>query len=287
MGTKGSLMDDFDGRVAVVTGAASGIGLGIARTAARAGMRVVLSDVEEPALLEAEKEVAALGAETLAVRTDVSKADDVDALAAASYDTFGAVHLLCNNAGVFQGGVSWKRTDADWDWVLGVNVYGIIHGIRAFVPRMLESREPGHIVNTASVAGITTVAYSAPYVVSKFAAAALTECLAHDLRAEGATSIGVSCLVPGAVDTKIAHSTRNRPDEPPSEVQASDHHFVADMLADMTATRGRHPDEAGEIVFDGVRNGQFWITTMDSYEELLRPRLDAMLAGDLPPGAQY
>ncbi len=188
-------MDEFGGKVAVVTGAASGIGGGIARQAAREGMKVVLADVEAEPLAASERGVADLGAETLAVPTDVTSAEAVQALAAAAYDRFGAVHLLCNNAGVFQAGVVWERTRADWEWVMGVNFWGVLNGIQAFVPRMLEAGEPAHIVNTSSMAGVTTVAYSGPYVVSKFACAALTECLAHDMRAQG-TNIGVSCLVP-------------------------------------------------------------------------------------------
>ena len=279
-------MEDFAGRVAVVTGAASGIGRGLARHAAREGMRVVLADVEAVALDEAAREVAGIGAETLAVRTDVSREADVQALATAAYERFGAVHLLCNNAGVFQAGVVWQRTQADWDWVVGVNVWGILHGIRAFVPRLLEQGGDAHIVNTASMAGLISVAYSGPYVVSKFAAAALTECLAHDLRAQGA-SIGVSCLVPGLVDTRIADSTRNRPDEPPSEVTAPDHHFVAQVLREQTTAGGRHPDEVAAIVFDAVRSGQFWIPTTDGYDELVRGRYDALLARRMPPTAQF
>jgi NAD(P)-dependent dehydrogenase (short-subunit alcohol dehydrogenase family) len=279
-------MDQFAGRVAVVTGAASGIGRGLARTAAREGMKVVLADVEAAALEEAAAEVAEIGGEVHAVPTDVSREDQVEALAARAYDAFGAVHLLCNNAGVFQAGVSWQRTQADWDWVFGVNVWGVLHGIRAFVPRMLEQGDEAHIVNTASMAGMLTVAYSGPYVVSKFAAAALTECLAHDLRAQRA-SIGVSCLVPGVVDTRIADSTRNRPDEAPGESQAQDHYFVADILREKTQTEGRHPDEVGEMVFDAVRAGRFWIPTTDSYEQLLQPRFDSMLTYDLAPSAQF
>jgi NAD(P)-dependent dehydrogenase (short-subunit alcohol dehydrogenase family) len=279
-------MEEFEGRVAVVTGAASGIGRGLARHAAREGMHVVLADVEAEALDEAAADVTELGAETLVVRTDVSREADVQALAAAAYDRFGAVHLLCNNAGVFQAGVVWQRTQADWDWVVGVNVWGILHGIRAFVPRLLEQGGDAHIVNTASMAGLISVAYSGPYVVSKFAAAALTECLAHDLRAQDAT-IGVSCLVPGLVDTRIADSTRNRPDEPPSEVTAADHHFVAGVLREQTSTGGRHPDEVAAIVFDAVRAGQFWIPTTDGYDELIRGRYEALLERRMPPTAQF
>jgi len=279
-------MDDFAGRVAVVTGAASGIGRGLARHAAREGMRVVLADVEAPALEDAVAEVRDLGADAFGIRTDVSRADDVEALADQTFDRFGAAHLLCNNAGVFQAGVVWQRTQADWDWVMGVNVWGILHAIRAFVPRLLEQDTDAHIVNTASMAGLITVAYSGPYVVSKFAAAALTECLAHDLRAQGST-IGVSCLVPGLVDTRIADSTRNRPDEPPSEVTAPDHHFVADVLKQQTSTGGRHPDEVAAIVFDAVRARQFWIPTTDGFEALVRNRYDALLDRAISVPAEF
>jgi NAD(P)-dependent dehydrogenase (short-subunit alcohol dehydrogenase family) len=279
-------MDDFAGKVAVVTGAASGIGGGIARQAAREGMKVVLADIEAEALAGAEASVADLSAETLAVPTDVTSADSVAALATAAYDRFGAVHLLCNNAGVFQAGVVWERTRADWEWVMGVNFWGVLNGIQAFVPRMLDVGEPAHIVNTSSMAGVTTVAYSGPYVVSKFACAALTECLAHDMRAQG-TNIGVSCLVPGAVATNIASSGRNRPDEPPSEAQAPDHAFTEQMLADLLATKGREPDDAGAIVFDGLRAGKFWISTTEDYERLMSERFDALRACALPMGADY
>jgi NAD(P)-dependent dehydrogenase (short-subunit alcohol dehydrogenase family) len=280
-------MDEFRGRVAVITGAASGIGRGLARTAAREGMRVVMSDIEAPALDEAAAEVAALGTETLAVTTDVSDAASVDELAAAAFDTFGGAHLVCLNAGVFQAGVSWKRTEADWDWVLGVNLWGPIHGVRSFMPRLVEQGEPAHVVITASMAGMLTVAYSGPYVVSKFAAAALAECVAHDVRAEGAEHIGVSCLVPGSVDTRIGWSERNRKDEPPSEATAADHVFVAEALRQMTSTQGRSPDEAAEMVFAGVRAGDFWIPTTESYEDLLRPRYDAVLRRELSSSAQF
>ena len=280
-------MDDFGGKVAVITGAASGIGRGLARTAAREGMRVVLADIEAPALEEASEEVASLGAETLVVTTDVTNAVAVDELAAAAFDVFGGAHLVCLNAGVFQAGVSWLRTEADWAWVLGVNLWGPIHGVRAFVPRLIEQGEPAHVVITASMAGMLTVAYSGPYVVSKFAAAALAECVAHDLRAQEAQHVGVSCLVPGSVDTRIGWSDRNREDEPPSEATAADHVFVAEALREMTSTQGRPPDEAAEMVFAGIRAGDFWIPTTERYEDLLRPRYDAVLRKELSSAAQF
>jgi NAD(P)-dependent dehydrogenase (short-subunit alcohol dehydrogenase family) len=275
-------MEQFSDRVAVVTGAGSGIGRALATHAAREEMRVVIADVEVSALEETAAEVETAGAEVVVVPTDVSRADQVDELARLAYERFGAVHLLCNNAGVFQAGVSWQRDLADWEWVLSVNLWGVLHGIRAFVPRMLDGGDEGHIVNTSSLAGLITGAYSAPYITSKFAVLALTECLAHDLRAHGAP-IGVSVLVPGLVDTRIAHSMRNRPDEPPGEAQAPDHYLVEQALRDLLTRGGRPPDEVAGLVFDAVRTGRFFITTSDATESILRERYDAVLAGDLPP----
>jgi NAD(P)-dependent dehydrogenase (short-subunit alcohol dehydrogenase family) len=150
---------------------------------------------------------------------------------------------------------------------------------------MLEGGEEGHIVNTSSLAGVVTFGYSAPYVASKFAVLGMTECLAHDLAGVGAP-IGVSVLTPGLVDTGIAYSTRNRPDEPPSEAQAPDHHFVEQALRDMTGNQGRHPDEVGDLVFEAVRAGTFFINTTDAVP-MLRERFDAVLAGNLPPSAAF
>jgi NAD(P)-dependent dehydrogenase (short-subunit alcohol dehydrogenase family) len=279
-------MERFTDRVAVVTGAGSGIGRALAKHAAREGMRVVIADVELSALEESAAQVESAGAEVVVVPTDVSRADQVDALADLAYERFGAVHVLCNNAGVFQAGITWQRELADWEWVMGVNFWGVLHGIRSFVPRMIEAGDEGHVVNTSSVAGLITGGYSAPYIASKFAVLALTECLAHDLRAEG-TGVGASVLVPGLVDTKIAYSTRNRPDEPPSEAQAPDHHLVEQALRDMLERGGRPPDEVAALVFDAVRSGRFFITTSDATESMLRERFDAVLAGDLPPISQW
>ena len=280
------MIEDLAGRVAVVTGAASGIGQGLARRSVAEGMRLVMADVEEEALKEAASELEGAGSEVLAVRCDVSKPEQVESLAAEAYDRFGAVHLLCNNAGVFQGGIAWERTLADWEWVMGVNFWGMLHGIRSFVPRMLAGGEEGHIVNTSSLAGLLSMGYSGPYVASKFAALALTECLGHDLASQGAP-IGVSVLTPQLVDTKIADAARNRPDEPPSEAQAPDAHFVAGALRDLTAHQGMPPDEVAGIVFDAVQAGRFYIYTHDSTGELLKARFDAVLDQRLSSTTQF
>src|SRR5262245_34708822 len=174
-------MKEFTGKVAVVTGAASGIGRALAERFARAGMKVVLADVETGALEEAAREIRATGAPTLAVRTDVSKAADVEGLARATLDAFGAVHILCNNAGVALGGPCWMHTVADWEWVLGVNLWGVIHGVRVFTPIMLSQGGEGHIVNTASLAGLFSGPGSAIYNVTKHGVVTLSETLSQEL----------------------------------------------------------------------------------------------------------
>ncbi len=278
------MLAELSDKVAVVTGAASGIGRGLVQRCAQAGMRVVAADVEAGALDETVASVAP-GSTVIGVVTDVSEGAAVEALAARAYDTFGAVHLLCNNAGVFQAGVLWERTVADWEWVLGVNVWGIIHGIRAFVPRMIASGEPGHIVNTSSLAGVVSNAYSGPYTTSKFAALGLSECLAHDLAAANA-AIGASVLVPGAVNTRIAESTRNRPESFADGLGAPDAAFVDQMLAKQSET-GADPLDVADLVLDAVRTGQFLIPTSPGYSQQITHRAEALLALQAPHGLPF
>jgi NAD(P)-dependent dehydrogenase (short-subunit alcohol dehydrogenase family) len=205
-------MENLSGRVAVVTGGASGIGRALAEKLGGEGMKVVLADVEPGALEAAARELRARGVETLAVATDVTKPDQVARLADETLEEFGGVHVVCNNAGVFAGGLCWTQPVADYEWVLGVNMWGVIHGIRTFVPIMLERGEEGHIVNTASMAALTANPYAAAYHMSKHAVLALSEVLYHELRGLGA-KIGVSALCPEAVATKIDDCERNRPSE--------------------------------------------------------------------------
>ena len=276
------MIADLSDKVAVITGAGSGIGRALAVRCGEEGMHVVAADVEQGALDETVKLV---GGDALGVRCDVSDGASVDALAATAYDAFGAVHLLCNNAGVFQAGLLWERTVADWEWVLGVNAWGIIHGIRAFVPRMIAGGEEGHVVNTSSLAGLVSNAYSGPYNVSKFAALGLTESLAHDLKATGAR-IGASVLVPGSVDTRIAESTRNRPSSLDDGMGAEDAAFVDKALADMVST-GVAPSAVAGLVVDAVRAGQFVIPTSAGYDEQIRTRAASLLAREAPHGLPF
>ena len=278
-------MNEFAGRVAVITGAGSGIGRALAESAAYQQMHVVAADIESPALEETVEIVRATGAQAIGVVTDVSDADAVEQLAEAAFGEFGAVHLLCNNAGVFSGGFVWERTVADWEWAMGVNLYGIVHAIRSFVPRMMAAGEPGHIVNTASMGGLITNAYSGPYYASKFAAVGVTECLAHDLEAVGAP-IGVSVLVPSLIATNIGYSERNRGErfvDRNAPGMTDDEEFVTQMIRESTAA-GMPPAEVAEIVFTAVRNEQFYIPTKPSYHDQITSRYEAMQQLNLAPG---
>ena len=206
-------MQDFKDKVAVVTGAASGIGRALAERCIQEGMRVVLADVEEAALVQTEQALKATGAEVLAIRTDVAKAGDVAALAEQTLQTFGAVHLLCNNAGVAAGSTIWESMLADWQWVMDVNLWGVIHGTQVFAPHMIERGRPGLIINTGSKQGITTPPGEPAYNVSKAGVKAFTEALQHELRNTAGCRITAHLLIPGHVFTGL--TARGRTEKPP------------------------------------------------------------------------
>lgn len=257
-------MERLEGRVAVVTGAASGIGYALAERFLVEGMQVVLADVEEPALLRAREALDPDGQRTLAVRTDVSVWEDVAALADATYQGFGEAHITCNNAGVAgtqvrRGGI-WARDLRDWQWIMGVNLWGVIHGVHAFLPRMLERGSEGHIVNTASVAGI--VPGTSIYSVTKHAVVAFSEALYQQL-AIATASVGVSVLCPGSVQTNILDAERNRPDhlktEPP---QPSERDRRADEAGRKALATGQRPEQIAAAVVDGILAGRFYILAM-------------------------
>jgi NAD(P)-dependent dehydrogenase (short-subunit alcohol dehydrogenase family) len=269
---------ELDGTTAVVTGAGSGIGRALAHAFAGAGARLAVADVEAGALGETARQLADAGATAIADVVDVSDGAAVRAFAARVDAELGGVDVLCNNAGVFAGGLIWERPDADFEWVMGVNFYGIVHGIQAFVPGMIERGRPGHVVNTCSAAGLFPSAFSAPYTASKFAAFALTESLAGELAASGAP-IGVTALCPGAVRTGIGHSERNRPDEPPAATESSE--FVEQALRDLTE-RGAPPEEVAAMVLDAIRVNRYLQLTHDGYIGALRTRTEELLAGGVP-----
>ncbi len=254
-------MQQLDGRVAVVTGGASGIGLALARRFAAEGMCVVIGDVEEPALDTAVSELRATGATVEGVWTDVADAASVQHLADVAVERFGAIHVACNNAGVAAGGLSWEVDLHDWQWVLGVNLWGVVHGVRAFVPVMVDQGE-GHVVNTASIAGLTTVPLMGPYTVSKHAVVALSETLHHEL-ALTAPHVGVSVLCPGWVRTNIADSARNRPGGAP----AADVAAPAAGVMRGFIEQGMAPDAVAGQVLDAIREQRFWILTHDAESE--------------------
>jgi NAD(P)-dependent dehydrogenase (short-subunit alcohol dehydrogenase family) len=278
-------MQDFAGKVAVITGAASGIGKALTEKCIAEGMHVVMADIEEAVL---DKVAAELQATTnnsvLPIVTNVAIEAELRKVLDETLELHGAVHLLFNNAGVGGGGNSWNATQKDWEWVLGVNLWSVIYGLRVFVPQMLSQGEPCHIVNTASVAGLIGGSTNALYSVTKHGVVALTENLLVDLRAEGAR-IGCSVLCPGFVNTNIFDSGRNRPaelaneEEPPAPTAEDEQRFA--MFQEILR-QGMQPPEIAEIVFDAIRADRLYILTHDHFDEMIRARAENMINGTNP-----
>ncbi|HUI48839.1 MAG TPA: SDR family NAD(P)-dependent oxidoreductase [Acidimicrobiia bacterium] len=252
-------MQDLEGKVAVVTGGASGIGSALARRFAAEGARVVIGDVEKPALDDAVSELRRAGADAEGVVTDVTDPAQMQGLADAAIARFGHVHVFCNNAGVGSGGLSWEMPLSTWEWVIGVDLWGVIHGVRTFVPLLMQEAE-GYIVNTASVAGLVAAPFMGPYNASKHAVVAISETLQHEL-AMTAPHVKVSVLCPGWVNTNIADSARNRPAAlQETRADATD---GAELLRAFIAS-GMSPDDVAAQVRDAMRDERFWILTHDA-----------------------
>jgi len=269
-------MKDFKSKVAVVTGAASGIGRALAERCAQEGMKVVLADVEPGALAEVEANLQAGGGTALAVRTDVSQARDVEALAQKTLEAFGAVHLLCNNAGVATNGTVWESSLTDWEWVMGVNLWGVVHGVRTFIPIMLAQDTVCHVVNTASLSGLMSFPRASVYAVSKHGVVTLSEALHHEL-AEHGGNVKVSVLCPGLVQTRIVDCARNRPERLTAtasmgSVEAAGWETLRQQM--QTATP---PAQIADGVFQAIRAERFYIFPHPEGKDWIRTRMEDIL----------
>lgn len=265
-------MDELNGKVGVVTGAASGIGRAVALRFAAEGMKVVLADIEADRLAATVDEITATGAEAIGVVTDVRHEEEIQALADATIEAFGAVHVVHNNAGVVTAAPLEELTTADWEWVLGVDLWSVIFGVKVFLP-LLKAGGEGHIVNTASTAGLQANAGIGPYNVAKFGVVALTETLALELR--DTPNVSTSVLCPGAINTRIVESERNRPSELADHVETS---VGADFIEGSSAilAKGMDPSEVADLVVDGIRNDRFWLITHEPWKQLMIDRATAL-----------
>ena len=268
-------MESFTGKVAVVTGAGSGIGRGLAQAFAAEGMRVVAADLDEARLGAIVDELQDQGVECFGHVTDVGDAGAVEALAAATYDRFGAAHVVCNNAGVSSYGRQWETTLADWQWVLDACLWGVIHGIRSFVPRMLDAGDPGHVVNTASFGGLIGSPNLGPYSAAKHAVVGISK----GLRAELAkTPVDVSVLCPGEVRTSIFATTRARIESAAEGGLGPRQQKMFDLISGRLDTAGVEPADAAAMVVDAVRDHRFWVLpNVAAYVPLLQDEIEELL----------
>ena len=275
-------MEDFKNKVAVITGAASGIGRALAHQCVSEGMSVVLSDIDESGLRELEKELLSAGAPILSVPTDVRDTSSVESLAEKAQGHFGSIHLVFNNAGVMLGGCAWERTEDDWRWVMDVNFYGVLNGVRTFMPILIDQGESAHIVNTASIGGLMVGPFLSPYIVSKHAVVALTESVYYELQTLD-VKVGISALCPGPISTGIAHSERVRPEDRPESrpLESEMERSFDEMLTEGVRT-GLDPSEVGPMVFSALREDRFWIYTHPMDESSILPRARSIVEGSNP-----
>ncbi len=274
-------MKEFAGKTAVVTGGASGIGKAMALRWGSLGMKVALADVEPDALQDTTLELQKQGIEVLPVVTDVREAEQVQALAEKSREAFGAVHLICNNAGVFAGGTVWESAVEDYAWQMGVNLWGVIHGLRSFVPILIEQDEEAHIVNTASMAAVTTLPFAGVYHMTKHAVLALSECLYHELKLT-APKVGVSALCPELVKTQIDAAERNRPTGLRSQAPPSPGQAAAQAAIRSGVAGGIDPAQIALRVERAVREDRFYILSDEGFRRSCETRLEDVRLGRNP-----
>ena len=272
-------MNDLTGRVAVVTGAASGIGRAVAEALARQGMRVVLADIDTAALNEACDELTAAGLDVHGVQTDVSSESDIDRLAALTIEQYKRVDVVHNNAGVVASGLIEEISTSAWEWVLGVDLWSVIYGARAFAP-ILKQQGSGHIINTASTAGLQASPGIGPYNVAKFGVIGLSETLRLECEPH---NVGVSVLCPGAVNTRIVDAERNRPKHvPPSSGDAADR--FTEKSSQLLRTQGLPPENVASMVVDAIQQNRFWVLTHPDWYDVLDARATGMRTGTLHRG---
>jgi len=272
-------MKEFKGKTAVVTGAASGIGYALAKRFAQEKMNIVLADIEQDALDAAVTKISNLGVEAVGIAVDVMDKNSVQSLTKQSIDAFGNIHILCNNAGVAPPAIDeaiWDHDMSDWDWVMGVNFYGVLYGIQSFLPHMIEHQEEGHVLNTVSMAGILGLEGS--YGVSKFAALSLSEGLFQSLKKIN-SKIGTSVLCPGFVATNIIDSQRNRPEHLSSDKKSN---FLLKQLASSVLKRGKKPDEIATRAIEAIQANNFYILPHPIYDERVKDRYERILARTEP-----
>jgi NAD(P)-dependent dehydrogenase (short-subunit alcohol dehydrogenase family) len=280
--TKERRMRELTGKVAVVTGAASGIGRAMAERFAREGMKIVLADIEEQPLGEAREAIAASGAEAIAVRTDVARWEQVEELQRRTFETFGTAHIVCNNAGVSVTGPTWQLSQADWEWILGVNLWSVIHGIRAFVPRLVDQKE-GHVVNTASIAGLIAAPGMAAYAATKHGVVGISECLYHDLQFMAGGAVRVSVLCPAWVNTNIVDSKRNRPASlPGGNRERSQAEQMAETWSRAAVAAGIPPEAVAEKVISAIHEERFWVLTHPKSKKLVERRVSDIVEDRAP-----
>jgi NAD(P)-dependent dehydrogenase (short-subunit alcohol dehydrogenase family) len=273
-------MKELKGKVAAVTGAASGLGRSMALAFAAEGMDVALADVDQANLSSVADEVQAKGVRAITLRVDVSHADQVDAFRDQTLARLGAIHVVCNNAGVSPLGAVWENTPADWQWILGVNLWGVINGVRAFTPYLIAQNE-GHIVNTASVSGLIAPPGSGAYNATKHAVVALSESLHHDLR-ERNSAVGVSVLCPAYVPTGIVESERSRPQDLPKSEKSKETLAKEAMLRKAVTSGKVSADQVAQAVVAAVKEERFYILTHPRIKGAIQARMEDILEGRAP-----